>query len=118
MKKPKTPPAFKTEAEERKFWETHNSTDYIDWSKGRTRAVSKPEAFDNSDFNSIAAGPAGANQDRRQQARRAVSVTDQDVAGGESGIVELSRPHRVSFLYFTRCGMMESWPSRRILSFS
>jgi predicted DNA binding CopG/RHH family protein len=24
---------FKTEAEERKFWETHDSTDYIDWSK-------------------------------------------------------------------------------------
>jgi predicted DNA binding CopG/RHH family protein len=22
-----------TEAEERKFWETHDSTDYIDWSK-------------------------------------------------------------------------------------
>ncbi len=33
MKKPKPVPAFKTEAEERKFWETHNSTDYIDWSK-------------------------------------------------------------------------------------
>ena len=27
-------------------------------------------------------------------------------------------PHRVSFLYFTRCGMMLSWPRRRILSFS
>ena len=27
-------------------------------------------------------------------------------------------PHRVSFLYFSRCGMMESCPSRRILSFS
>ncbi len=26
--------------------------------------------------------------------------------------------YRVSFLYFSRCGMMESWPSRRILSFS
>ena len=26
--------------------------------------------------------------------------------------------HRVSFLYFTRCGMMLSWPRRRILSFS
>ena len=26
--------------------------------------------------------------------------------------------YRVSFLYFTRCGMMLSWPSRRILSFS
>jgi predicted DNA binding CopG/RHH family protein len=33
MKKPTTLPAFKTETEERKFWETHDSTDYIDWSK-------------------------------------------------------------------------------------
>ena len=33
MSKLKRIPAFKTEAEERKFWETHDSTDYIDWSK-------------------------------------------------------------------------------------
>ena len=33
MKKPKPAPVFKTEARERKFWETHDSTDYIDWSK-------------------------------------------------------------------------------------
>ena len=33
MKKPKPLPSFKTEAEERKFWETHDSTDYIDWRK-------------------------------------------------------------------------------------
>jgi len=33
MKKPKPLPSFKTEAEERKFWETHDSTDDIDWSK-------------------------------------------------------------------------------------
>ena len=33
MKKPRPLPSFKTEAEERKFWETHHSTDYIDWSK-------------------------------------------------------------------------------------
>jgi len=33
MKKPTALPAFETEAEERKFWETHDSTDYIDWSK-------------------------------------------------------------------------------------
>jgi predicted DNA binding CopG/RHH family protein len=33
MKKPKPLPSFKTEAEERKFWETHDSTDYVDWSK-------------------------------------------------------------------------------------
>jgi len=26
-------PKFLTEGEERKFWETHDSTDYVDWSK-------------------------------------------------------------------------------------
>jgi predicted DNA binding CopG/RHH family protein len=31
MSKPKSIPTFKTEAEERKFWETHDSTDYVDW---------------------------------------------------------------------------------------
>ena len=33
MKKLKPIPAFKTEAQERKFWETHDTTDYLDWSK-------------------------------------------------------------------------------------
>ena len=32
-KKPKTLPRFANEAEERKFWETHDSDDYVDWSK-------------------------------------------------------------------------------------
>jgi predicted DNA binding CopG/RHH family protein len=31
-------PAFAPEAEERKFWETHDSADYVDWSKAK-RAV-------------------------------------------------------------------------------
>ena len=35
MSKLKTPPQFKTETEERKFWETHDSTDYVDWSKAQ-----------------------------------------------------------------------------------
>ncbi|HZJ13295.1 MAG TPA: BrnA antitoxin family protein, partial [Methyloceanibacter sp.] len=26
-------PHFRSEAEEREFWETHDSTDYVDWSK-------------------------------------------------------------------------------------
>ena len=26
-------PKFKNEAEERKFWETHDSTEYLDWTK-------------------------------------------------------------------------------------
>lgn len=32
MSKPrKTPPEFETEAEERAFWESHDSSDYLDW---------------------------------------------------------------------------------------
>ena len=26
-------PSFENEAEEREFWESHDSTDYVDWSK-------------------------------------------------------------------------------------
>lgn len=32
-KKLKTLPKFKSEVEEREFWQTHDSTEYIDWSK-------------------------------------------------------------------------------------
>jgi predicted DNA binding CopG/RHH family protein len=32
-KKVKQTPVFKDEAEERRFWETHDSADYLDWSK-------------------------------------------------------------------------------------
>jgi predicted DNA binding CopG/RHH family protein len=34
-KKLKPIPRFRSEAEERRFWETHDSTDYVDWSKAR-----------------------------------------------------------------------------------
>jgi predicted DNA binding CopG/RHH family protein len=38
MSKLKAVPNFKSEAEERKFWETHDSTEYVDWSNAeRTR---------------------------------------------------------------------------------
>ncbi|MBP9817393.1 BrnA antitoxin family protein [Candidatus Shapirobacteria bacterium] len=33
MKKFKKIPIFKNEDEERDFWATHDSTDYVDWSK-------------------------------------------------------------------------------------
>lgn len=29
-------PKFKSEAQERDFWETHDSTDYLDWSKAES----------------------------------------------------------------------------------
>jgi predicted DNA binding CopG/RHH family protein len=32
-KPPKPIPKFRSEAQERKFWETHDSTTYLDWSK-------------------------------------------------------------------------------------
>lgn len=36
MSKPKkTPPEFKTEAEERDFWESHDSSEYVDWSQAK-----------------------------------------------------------------------------------
>jgi len=33
-KKLKQIPKFKSEKEERKFWQTHDSTEYVDWSQG------------------------------------------------------------------------------------
>lgn len=32
-KRSKAPPAFGSEAEERAFWESHDSTEFVDWSK-------------------------------------------------------------------------------------
>ncbi len=32
-KNPKSIPKFRSEAEERRFWETHDSSDRVDWSK-------------------------------------------------------------------------------------
>jgi CopG antitoxin of type II toxin-antitoxin system len=34
-KKLKPIPDFRSEAEEREFWESHDSTDYVDWSKAQ-----------------------------------------------------------------------------------
>ena len=35
MSRAKKIPTFKTEAEEREFWESRDSTDYVDWSKSQ-----------------------------------------------------------------------------------
>lgn len=35
MKKLKKIPRFESEAEERAFWEQHDSSDYVDWSKAQ-----------------------------------------------------------------------------------
>lgn len=41
MKKFKKIPHFRSEAEENDFWQTHDSTEYIDWSKAQ-RGVTFP----------------------------------------------------------------------------
>jgi predicted DNA binding CopG/RHH family protein len=42
MKKPtKEVPRFANEAEERAFWEKHDSADYLDWSKARRTVLPK-----------------------------------------------------------------------------
>ena len=41
MKKSKQVPKFKSEAEERAFWEKHDSTEYVDWSGAKTVAMPK-----------------------------------------------------------------------------
>lgn len=41
MSKLKKMPEFKTEAEEREFWETHDSSDYLDWSQAQLASFSK-----------------------------------------------------------------------------
>ena len=44
-------PKFKTEAEERKFWETHDSTEYLDWTKAEK--VRLPNLKPSSTFISL-----------------------------------------------------------------
>jgi len=34
-------PMFKTEAEERRFWQTHNSAEYVDWSDAQEVVLPK-----------------------------------------------------------------------------
>jgi len=60
--------------------------------------------------------------DRRTLAARAKAIPLRRVAACPQLSRQVRRyqtsPHLVSFLYLSRCGMMESCPSRRILSFS
>ena len=39
MSKAKKTPKFKTESAERAFWESHDSSDYVDWSQAQTIAL-------------------------------------------------------------------------------
>ena len=51
MPKKKQIPKFKNEDEERVFWDTHDSTEYIDWAKGKRVTLSnlKPSTCNKAD---------------------------------------------------------------------
>jgi hypothetical protein len=77
--KPKPSPAFESEADERAFWETHDSAAYVDWAtaerarfpnlKPSTRAISLRLPVTLLERIKVAANR-----------RRPLSVADQDVA--------------------------------------
>ncbi len=39
MSKAKTPPVFNNEADERAFWEKHDSSEYLDWTQAQMVAM-------------------------------------------------------------------------------
>ena len=57
-KKLKTVPKFRSEAEERTFWESHDTADYFDLSKAQRARFPESEALHHSYFAAPAAGPA------------------------------------------------------------
>ena len=40
-RKPEVVPRFKTEDEEREFWDSHDSSDFVDWSKAQSVTLAR-----------------------------------------------------------------------------
>ena len=57
MPRKKQIPKFKNEDEERAFWDTHDSTEYIDWAKGKRVTVSNQKSS-----TSFMRNDAGSNE--------------------------------------------------------
>jgi hypothetical protein len=53
-KRPKSLPKFRSEAEARQFWETHDSSKYIE--QGRAGVLSKSKAIDDCNIATPAGG--------------------------------------------------------------
>jgi len=49
MPRKKQIPEFKNEEEERAFWDAHDSTEYIDWTKGKRVTLSNQKPSTNAD---------------------------------------------------------------------
>ncbi len=56
MPRKKQIPKFKNEDEERAFWDTHDSTEYVDWTKGKRVTLPKLKlstSFTRNDAGSV-----------------------------------------------------------------
>ncbi len=56
MPKKKQIPEFKNEDEERAFWDAHDSTEYVDWAKGKRVTLSNLKSstsFTRNDAGSV-----------------------------------------------------------------
>ena len=54
----KSLPIFSSEAEERSFWESHDSSDYFDWSQAENVSMPNLRATDDKDLEE----PSGRNE--------------------------------------------------------
>ena len=61
IKKPNPIPAFATEAEERKFWESQDSIDYVDWSKAGAIRLPNLKSSSDRDVAPTPFGPPARN---------------------------------------------------------
>ena len=85
MRKLKKIPKFKSEAEEVEFWATHDSTEYVDYSKAKRIIFPELKAIYQDDFDSASGISYRTSQSSCQQERRALSVTLENVSVREGG---------------------------------
>jgi hypothetical protein len=90
-------PVFRDEAEERRFWESHDSSDYFAWEKAeRVRLPNLKPSTRSISLRATSRTPR-TPQDRSEQARCPLSIADQDVAcrEGEFGVIRIAERHLV-----------------------
>ena len=66
MSKKKKAPEFKTEAEERAFWEQHDSSDYVNWDSARSVSMPNLKPSTKTIFTTLARELVEQHQDRSQ----------------------------------------------------
>jgi len=82
-KKLKSIPKFTSEAAERRFWETHDSSDYIDWA--RASRVRFPNLKPSTTAISLRLPVTLLERIKVEQAGCSLSVSDQDLACRKDG---------------------------------